>query len=199
MNKLLANRKLRLILAFVSLILLIDMVQDTYAKYISSADATSDFTIARWAFLVNNQDVLDDSDFSATILPTFDSNANIASGVIAPTSTGHFEIEVDYSDVGVSFDQVITLSLSDDNTVSDLRFTGYKIGNGEVIEFEDETEITATHLLSEQTRTETYTIYIEWYDGVGEDLDNADDTDASANGVASVDVNIQFIQKASLS
>ncbi len=197
MNKLIANRKLRLIIAFVSLILLMDMIQDTYAKYVSSADATSEFTIARWAFLVNTQDVLVNSDFSTTITPVYDSNANIASGVIAPTSTGYFDIVVDYSDVGVSFDEVITLSLSDDNTVSDIRFTGYQKNNDPVVSFTNNTEITATHLLSEQTRTETYRVFIEWYDGNGENLNNADDTDASANGVASVDVNIQFIQRAS--
>ncbi len=199
MNKLLANRKLRLIIAFISLILLIDMIEDTYAKYISSADATSDLTIARWAFLVNTQDVLDDSDFSTTITPVYDTNTNIASGVIAPTSTGYFDITIDYSDVGVSFDETITLSLSNDNTVSDIKFTGYKKNNDPIVSFTNDTVITATHLLEEQTRTETYRIYIEWFDGTGEELDNADDTEASANGIASVDVNINFIQKASQS
>lgn len=196
MNKLLANRKIRLIIAFISLILLIDMVQDTYAKYISSADATGDLTIARWAFLVNNQDVLDNNDFSTTITPIFDPNTNIASGVIAPTSTGYFDIVIDYSDVGVSFDEVITLSLSEDNTISDLKFTGYKKNNDPIVSFTNNTEITATHILTEQTRTERYRVYIEWFDGAGEELNNAQDTDASIDGIASVDVNIQFIQKA---
>ena len=151
MNKIIHNRKFRFLIACISLLLLIDLVQDTYAKYITSIEANAPFTIARWYFEVNEQDVISNSDFSNTIVPYFDSNANIASGVIAPTSTGHFEIEIDHSEVGVSFDQVISLVQSDDNTVSDIIFTGYKIGNGAVVQFADQqhTSITTTHLLGQ--------------------------------------------------
>ena len=102
MLNILKKRQFKLLLACISLLLLLDLIQDTYAKYISGAEATADFAIARWAFLVNSQDVLDESDFSNTIVPTFDTNANIATGVIAPTSTGYFDIEIDSSDVDVS-------------------------------------------------------------------------------------------------
>ena len=199
MDKIIHNRKFRLLIAFISLLLLIDLVQDTYAKYITSVEANAPFTIARWYFEVNEQDVISNSDFSNTIVPQFDSNANIASGVIAPTSTGHFEVEIDATDVGVSYDQVISLVQSDDNTVSDIRFTGYKIGEGSVIDFDDQehTSITTTHLLGQGSSTTTYTFYIEWLDGTGETMDNEDDTEAAANGTAAVTVNIQFIQKAS--
>ena len=105
MDKLLKNRKFRLLLACISLLLLVDMIQDSYAKYISSAEASSNLTIARWAFMVNNQDVLNNSNFSTTIQPIIDSNPNIASGVIAPTSTGHFDVTIDSSNVGVAYDE----------------------------------------------------------------------------------------------
>ena len=42
-------------------------------------------------------------------------------------------------------------------------------------------------------------IYIQWFDGSGETMDNADDTEASTEGVAAVDVTVNFIQKASSS
>ena len=199
MNKIIQNRKFRLLLACISLLLLIDLVQDTYAKYITSVEANAPFTIARWYFEVNEQDVISNNDFSNTIVPYFDANTNIANGVIAPTSTGHFEIEIDHSDVGVSFDQVISLVQSDDNTVSDIIFTGYKVNDGNVITFTDQehTSITTTHLLGQGATTNTYTFYIEWLDGTGETMTNADDTEASASGTAEVAVNIQFIQKAS--
>ena len=77
MDKLLNNRKFRILLACISLIILMDLIQDTYAKYVSSADANSNFTIARWAFTVNNQDIITNNDFSTTIVPVIDANSNI--------------------------------------------------------------------------------------------------------------------------
>lgn len=197
MCKLIENRRFRIIIALISLIFLIDMIQDTYAKYISSADAVKNFTIARWSFLVNSQDVLSNSNFSNTIIPTFDTNANIANGVIAPTSTGYFDVTINSTNVDVAFDEIITLSQGDNNTVSDLKFTGYKKNNDAIVSFTNSTTITNIHPKDEQNRTNTYRFYIEWFDGTGETLDNYDDADESRNGIASVKVNIQFIQRAS--
>lgn len=196
MDKIISNKKFRLLLACISLLLLMDLVQDTYAKYVSSADASSNFTIARWAFTVNNQDVVSNNNFSNTIVPVFDTNANISAGVIAPTSTGYFDITIDSSNVGVSFDEIITINQSNNNTITDLVFTGYKKNNGELITFDNTNEINTTYLLSEETTINTYRFYIAWQDGEGENMNNESDTDASIDGIAAVTVNIQFIQKA---
>ncbi len=197
MSQLVENRRFRIIIALISLIFLIDMIQDTYAKYVSSADAVKNFTIARWSFLVNNQDVLSNNNFSNTITPVIDANANIASGVIAPTSTGYFDIVIDSTNVDVAFNETITLSQGDNNTVSDLVFTGYKKNNDSIVSFTNSTVITNVHPTNEQNRTNTYRFYIEWKDGTGETLDNYDDADESRNGIASVKVNISFVQIAS--
>ena len=198
MEKLINNRKFRLLLACISLLILVDLVQDTYAKYVTSAEATTNFTIARWAFTINSQDVVASNNFSATILPVFNQSSHIASNVIAPTSTGYFEIQIDSSNVGVSFDETITLANASANTVTDLIFTGYKVNNGSVIDINDnEATITETHLLGEQNTVNTYTFYIAWIDGNDETMDNDDDTQASIDGVAAVSVNVDFIQRAS--
>lgn len=198
MDKIINNRKFRLLLACISLLILVDLVQDTYAKYVSSAEASTNFTIARWAFTINSQDIIANNNFSATISPTFDQNAHISNNVVAPTSTGHFEIQIDSSNVGVSFDETITFTTASTNTVTDLVFTGYKKNNGSVISFTNgETSITETHLLGEQNTVNTYTFYIEWKDGSGETMDNEDDTEAAINGVAAISVNVNFIQRAS--
>ena len=197
MSGLFSSRKFRLLLACISFIILMDLVQDTYAKYVSSADATGNFSIARWAFTVNNQDIIANSNFSNTIVPVLDANSNINSGVIAPTSTGYFDIVINSSNVGVAFDETITLSLDEDNTVTDLVFTGYKKNNDPVVNFTNTSVITTSHQLNEATTINTYRFYIEWRDGTGETMDNSDDTDASINGVAAVNVNINFVQRAS--
>ena len=41
-----------------SLFYCITLMQDTYAKYVSSAEANATLTIARWNILINNQDIL---------------------------------------------------------------------------------------------------------------------------------------------
>lgn len=192
------SRKFRLLLACMSLFLLLDMVQSTYAKYVSSASANGNFTIANWAFLVNNQDVLNNSDFSNTITPVFPGTTHIKNGVISPTSSGYFDITIDATDVEVSFDEEITLSLGATNTVTDLVFDSYTLNNGDVISLSGASPtITTTHLLSDTQRVNTYRFYVTWYDGQDEDMDNADDTAAAINGVANVDVNIRFIQRVS--
>ena len=199
MTKIIKNRKFRLLLACISLLLLIDMIQDSYAKYVSSAEGESTFTIASWTFLVNQQDIVSNNDFSTTILPVIDANSNIKAGTIAPTSTGYFEITIDSSNVEVAFDEQISLSTSASNTVDDIIFTGYKLNNSaSIIEFQNTTNptITVNHNLNEQQTVNTYRFYIEWQDGTNETMDNADDVDASTNGLASVTVNLHFIQRA---
>jgi len=194
MNNILKNRKIRLFIAFFSLFLLFDMIQDSYAKYVSSASASSNMTIARWAFNVNSQDVLSNSDFSSTITPVFPGNNYVAAGYIAPNAEGYFEIEINSSNVDVSFQETITLSLANDNTVSDMVITGYTLNGGTLIELNNSMSITTNHALNEQNTVNTYRIFVKWLDGTGENMNNAADTAASSSGTAKVNVNINFIQ-----
>ena len=195
MIKSLKSKKFKLLLAMISLLVLVNTIQETYAKYISSASASSNFTIAQWAFKVNDQDVLSQSDFSSTLVPVIDSNSNIKQGYIAPTSTGYFDVVIDYSEVGVTFDEIITVGNSESN-VSDLVLTGYKLNNGELIEIETGQEIALTHDLNSQTTTDSFRFFVQWVDGEGETMDNDADTAAAADEVANMNVNIRFIQKA---
>lgn len=200
MLKVLQKRKFRILLACISLLLLVNMVQDTYAKYVSSADANSHFAIARWNFTVNNQDIIANNDFSNTIVPTWDSNDHIEDGVIAPTSTGYFELTIDSSNVGVSFDQTITLSPGTTNSVSDIIITGYTLNDGPLVTIANTntSTITSTHLLGEETTVNTYKFFIKWNDDAAtEQMNNAADTAASVEGTANVHINLNFIQKAS--
>lgn len=198
MSTLINNRKLRFLLAAISLFLLIDLIQDTYAKYISSSNASGNFSIAKWSFLVNNQDILNSQAVSNIIVPVIDENENIKQNVIAPTSTGYFDITINASNVDVSFDEEITLAKDATNTVGDIIFTGYKKNNGTLVTIDNQntTTISETILLSDTNRTNTYRFYIEWKDGDGETMNNAADTQASINGIAKISVNLRFIQKA---
>ena len=190
------NRKHRFLIAFVSLFILISIIQETYAKYLTNASANTNMTIARWNIIVNNQDILNNSDFSNGIKPVFLGSEHIADGILAPLSEGYFDIVVDATNVDVSFNQVITLSHGKDNTVSDLAITGYSVDNGSIISFDKETTFTNEILLSDQTRIHTYRIYVKWLDGENETMDNEKDTEATKSGKASIKVDVSFIQKA---
>ena len=194
----LKNKKVQVLLAIISLLLLIDFVQESYAKYTSSANATGQFAIAIWSFKVNNQDVIANNDFSSTIVPVFDSNEFIAPGVIAPTSTGYFDIEIDSRDVMVSFDEEISLEIPNTSPVKDIIFTGYKLNDNAVVNFTSNTPtITVNHPLNEIKTINKYRFYIEWLDGENETMDNQADTNSTTIGQTIVNVNLRFIQKAS--
>lgn len=198
LSKIFQKRKYRLLIAFISLFLLVSMIQDSYAKYISSATATSDLTIAKWAFKVNNQDVLAAADFSTVLSPVFTGNTYTAENVIAPTAQGYFDLTVDASNVDVAYTQTITITRSDTNTVTDLDITGYKLNGGTMVAFTDTTapSFSTDHALHETPSTNTYRIYVNWLDGTGETMDNTADTTASQTGIASFKVTINFVQKA---
>jgi hypothetical protein len=175
--------------------LLVNSIQDSYAKYVSSASANGNFTIAEWTFKVNDQDILNESDFSSTIVPVIDANPNIKEGVIAPTSKGYFDVIVDHSRVGVSYKQDITLSYGEDS-ITDMVFTGYTLNGGEVTDIGETNTVSVVHNLSDESTIDVYRFYVEWIDGTGETMNNQEDTEASANGTTSVKIDLHFIQQA---
>ena len=188
-------KKVYLLLALASLLLLVSVIQNTYAKYISKATANSNFTIASWNFKVNNQDINANSNFSNVIVPVFENNPNIKDNVIAPTSEGYFDINIDHSNVDVSFTEKINLNFSGTNTVSDLKITGYAINDGSIIEFNGN-EISTDCLLSDNVKINKCRFYVTWIDDDGQTMQNKDDTEAAKNGNASISVSLSFIQKA---
>ena len=189
------NRKIFFFIALMSLFYCVSLMQETYAKYISSASATADLTVARWSILVNNQDIVDNSNFTNTITPQFAGTTHIKQGVIAPTAEGYFEIELDGTDTDVSFDYTISVGPADDNTVTDLKISRYVTDN---VTYNYTGDITGTFLLNDQNKTKNITFYVEWNDdALTETMDNFDDSAATIDGVAALEVTVNVIQKAS--
>lgn len=198
MHKIFDKRMFRILLACISLLLLVNLIQETYAKYISTADASGNFTIAKWVFNVNNQDVLANSNFSEVITPVVLENDYIADGVIAPTSIAYFEVTIDSSDVEVAYTENITVSRAQDNTVTDLNIVKYQKNDGPLIEVSDPELFTLSTVYEMGDQGENkYRFYLEWNDKENEEtMDNAADTIQTIDGIASFKVSINFIQKA---
>lgn len=186
------NRKITFLLALLALFYCVSLIQSTYAKYLSTADADTNITIARWNILVNNQDISQNSNFSEVLEPTFTGNENIKEGVIAPNATGYFDITLDGSTTDVSFSYDISLSEADDNTVTDLKITKYEI-NGYSYTYNG--PISGNILLNDQNRALTVRVYVEWVDQTDDEtMTNVDDTTAANSGVAKFKVNVNVIQ-----
>ena len=175
---------------------------NTYAKYITSANSNADISIARWNILVNNQDVTSNNTLTNVITPIFPGNNNIASGVIAPTAEGYFDITIDASNTDVSLSYEITTTDNPNSIVTDLVLSGYSIDNGERQEIiEDENgnfKITGNILYNSQDKDISLRVYLKWNDNEndGATMNNQDDTSTTQEeeSVAKVNVNLKFTQ-----
>ncbi len=191
----LLNRKFVLLIACICLFLSVTTLQDTYAKYTSAVNETTNISVARWRILVNNYDIRNSSTTSNLITPVFAGNTNIASGVIAPTATGYFDIVIDATGTDLSFSYTIDIENSVNSLISDVVISNCTL-NGSPITISNGV-VTGNVRLNDQ-RVNTLRVYIEWFDGAGENMDNEADTGATGdNSVASINVNANFIQLAS--
>ena len=186
------KRKIIFFVALMSLLYCITIMQDTYAKYVSSAVENAELTIARWSILINDQDVVNESNFSDTISPVFAGSTNIASDVIAPTAQGYFDLVLNGTNTDVSFRYTVSIDTTD-CAVDDLIITGYTI-DGTTYTF-DGSDVTGTVLLNDPSRVKNIRFNVEWNDNaLTQTMDNAADTTASQEETAAFTVNVNLIQ-----
>lgn len=193
------KKKIIITLTFLSLILCLFFTYESYAKYISSTSEEANMQIARWRILVNNKDIRNESTTNAIITPIFEGNDNIASNIIAPTSTGYFDLIIDASQADVSFKYKIILSVNENSSVKDLIATSYQINTGEKISLtKDNQVIEGTIIHADNINTLTIRVYIVWDDSENATMDNTADTEVTkdSNNTAKFNVNLTFTQLA---
>lgn len=189
-------KKWHLILAICALILCITQIQQTYAKYLDTKEGDTDFTIAKWKILVNQQDITEASTMSSLINPVYIENEHMKEGVIAPGREGYFDLVIDSSNTEVSFRYDISVTSSENSSVNDLIITGYSLNDSEIIPVSDQLNNLSNVIYYTDTSKENkIRIYFKWRDGTGENMNNEADTNASIQGVnAKLKVNITFTQ-----
>lgn len=190
------KKKYVIILLFISLCLCLFFIQDSFAKYLTSASETANMNIARWKIIVNNKDIRDNSSSSAIISPVFLGNDNVASDIIAPGSEGYFDLIIDANEADVSFKYKIDITTDENSAVKDIIAVKYKINNGEEILFTGGNQtIEKSVLHSDNTDVINIRVYIKWNDGDGSEMDNIADTAATQNEVGAIlKVNMNFTQ-----
>ncbi len=196
------SRKFKVLLVIISLSLTLSLMSNTYSRYV--ADTTSDIELqfANWQILVNENDITNNSVSSINIVPILEENNNIATNSIAPTSKGYFDIEIDPSNVEVSFDYQINFELLNDN-MPDLLISKYAILDSNYVEGDSLTTIPITdnqinNLLTYDNSTENFRfepfkvrIYFEWYEGQDENMNDEADTQIG-NEAATNDTKLQI-------
>ncbi len=190
------KRKIKLLLAFIALIICITQISQTYAKYIETKEGDTSFTIAQWKVLVNNQDISETTTMSSLISPIYIDNENIKEGVIAPGSEGYFDIEIDANNVEVSFLYNITIGSTEESSVQDLKITGYSQNESAIIPLVEETNnISDTIYYNQSEKNIKLRIYFSWIEGEGETMNNQSDTNAALSGKnGKLKINLSFIQ-----
>ena len=113
-----------IVLTCILLVLLMFLISQVYAKYITSVSGNASITISRWNIKVNDLSIKNNSDISSKIVPVFPGNDNIASNIIAPTAEGYFDLVFDFTDVDVSFKYDINVTADDSSAVSEIVATG---------------------------------------------------------------------------
>ena len=195
-------KKIKILLVIASLALTLSLMSNTYSRYVAGATGNLDMVFAKWQILVNDTDITGNNSSAINLVPVIDENANVATNKIAPSTKGHFDIAIDPSNVDLSFDYAINLSVTNDD-MPDLMITKYAILDEDYI---DSDEITTTPIDNnmingsldynnevENFAFEPFTIrvYFEWYEGVDEQMTDEDDT-AIGNKAATEDIPLEI-------
>ncbi len=205
------KKKIKILLVFISLALTLSLMSNTYSRYV--ADTTGDISLlfAKWQILVNETDITNNTSSTINLVPVIEENEFINKDTVAPSSKGYFDIDINPTNVGVSFNYSITLQLLNEN-MPDLMITKYAILDNTYIEGDEiqTTVVTDNKIIgsldfdnsTEDYAYEAFTIrvYFEWFEGEGEQMDNIDDTNigheaAINNTNLQIQATINFEQK----
>lgn len=90
------KKTLKFTILILILVILYLIISSTYSKYVTGIDdQTTSLHISNWNIKLNNKDILKNQNFSGDVKLKKDSNSNIAENIIAPTSSGTFEVTLD--------------------------------------------------------------------------------------------------------
>ena len=193
------KNEIKLISIFIIIVLLAFLYfgVTTYSKYRKQVAARGEATVARWLIKVNTEDIKGKTELSENITPHWDTNAYVKDDLIAPGSTGYFEINIDATDVDVDFDYEIQNLNDTTSALPDLIITSYQINGGTQT---DTSGNTISGTITKNTASTTIKAYIKWNDDEAtQSMDNQEDTTFAqqADTTADISLKLRFTQKTS--
>lgn len=121
---------------------LLYLFQTSYAKYKKQLNGNVLSTIASWNIKVNNETIKNKMSLEKDIIPVFNKNDYIKENVLAPGSTGYFDLTIDAENVDVDFIYEITEEKNSDS-LTDLKITSYELNDsGTKIPYDETTPLT---------------------------------------------------------
>jgi hypothetical protein len=199
-------KKVRVILLFVSLSICLCLMSSTYSRYVADATGNIEVLFANWQILVSNTDITNNSNPTIAFMPIIEENDYVASNTMAPSSKGYFDIDIDPTNVDVSFKYSINLEIENEN-MPDLMITKYAFLPDNYIEGDSldiinlESNVITNNLLIDKEDSEfefkpfTIRVYFEWYEGIDELMN--DERDSEVGNLAAIE-NTIFTMKANI-
>ena len=181
-------KKFKILLVIISLAVTLSLMSTTFSRYVSKATGTLDIAFSKWQILVNEVDITNSTSSSIDLTPVLFENENIAANTVAPGTKGYVDIDIDPTNVDLSFDYSINLEVKNED-VEDLMITKYAILDSNYIEGDQiETIPLQDNSINESLiydksidnfKFEPFTvrIYFEWYEGENELMDDKADSD----------------------
>ena len=198
--------KIKILVIMISISFSLSMMSNTYSRYIASTTNSIETPFAKWQIMINNEDITSNNDASITFNPIIEKNENVKENTIAPSSKGYFDINIDPTNVDVSFSYKINLNIENDN-MPDLLITKYAILDENYIEGDelnlinlDNNEINNSMIYNNSTFNKyTIRVFFEWYEGENELMNDQDDTIIGKDAVTNnnkliINANIEFKQ-----
>ncbi len=174
---------------------LVVLYQDSYAKYKKKVDQNVGITLASWNIKLNNESVAGKETVTGNIIPTFLESEYTAENVIAPGSSGYFDINIDATDVDVSFSYTLSVEVNDNELYPDIIAYGYALNPTEDSTASDFPQDGITGTVGHNTNDTSIRIYIKWDDSENASMDNIQDTAlAIANEEVSMKATFHFTQ-----
>ena len=200
-------KKIKVIVLLVTLSLCLGLMSSTYSRYVASAKSDINVAFSKWQILLNNTDITNGNGSNITIEPVIEENNHVADGKVAPGSKGYFDIDIDPTNVDVSFSYNISLQIEDENIIPDLMIKKYAVIPEDYIEGEEldiiylDNDTISNSLFynknNEDFKFNTFTIriYFQWYD---EDDNILTDEEDSNIGVLAALENVAFTMSANI-
>ena len=201
------KNKCKILFIIASLALTLSLMSNTYSRYVANTTGNLDMAFSNWQILVNEIDIIEENSSTIQISPVLLENENIAENKVAPSTEGYFDINIDPTNVDVSFNYQVNIEVLNEN-IPDLIITKYAILDdtytvGDEIVLENlENNTVSGNLKYQQGNTFkpfTIRIYFEWYDEADGSMTDEMDTEvghqaATENTTLQIAATIKFEQ-----
>ena len=184
------THKKRILVLILFCLVFIFLFQEAYAKYRKYATVQVDNTIAKWNIKINNELIGNKTTLTNNIVPTIENNNYVKTNVLAPTSTGYFDIDIDATDADVTFTYEITISKLNNSTIEDLNIYGYSVDNFNVVNNVVNNTVAGT--ITHNTALTKVRVYFNWVDDGTDTMNNQADTNAAVGNTANANILASF-------